>query len=132
MAITKAFALVHDTVLDQLPGAVQANEAGTLRGGYSWIGKIGAWNAVILVSTVARLNTVEANAGNNALILVRMSNDDRGELDIDINQAALDKLNTWLTARGFEVEAKVPARQIIRKLYRRFLGQFEPEQVDIN
>lgn len=131
MAITKAFALVHDSVLDQLPGVVQASEAGTLRGGYSWVGKIGQWHAVLLVSTVARLNTVEANAGNNALVLVRMT-EERGELDIDINQAALDKLNTWLTARGFEVESQVPARQIIRKLYRRFLGIFEPEQVDIN
>lgn len=102
-----------------------------MRGGYSWIGKIGQWNGLLLVSTDTRLDIVEANAGNNALVLVRMS-DARGELDIDINQTALDRLNTWLQVRGFEIESRVQAKQIIRKLFRRFLGQFEQEVVDVN
>jgi hypothetical protein len=131
MAITKAFALVHDNVMNQLPGAIQAQEGGVLRGGYSWVGSIGQWNAVLLVTTEARLDTVENAAGNNALVLVRMT-EDRGELDIDINQAALTRLNTWLQARGIEVESRAQARTIIRKLFRRFLNRFESELVDVN
>lgn len=129
--IIKSFALIHDNVLSQLPSAIQTIDGSILRGGYSWIGKIGQWNGLLLVSTDTRLDIVEANAGNNALVLVRMS-DARGELDIDINQTALDRLNTWLQVRGFEIESRVQAKQIIRKLFRRFLGQFEQEVVDVN
>lgn len=139
MARTKAFCLVHDNVMSQLPDSIQVNflpaggqGGGQLIGGYSWVGKIGVWNAVLLTTTDARLDAVEAAAGNNALVLVRMTTDVRGELDIDINAPALTKLNTWLTNRGYATETNAPTRVILRQLFRRFLPDFTPEQVDVN
>lgn len=127
----KAFVLVHNSVMDQLPSSIQVQEEGELRGGYSWVGDIGQWNAVLIVTTAARLDTVEVAAGNNALVLVRVSQAG-GELDININGDALIKLNIWLTNRGFPTETNGSARQIIRRLFRRFLGRFELEQIDVN
>lgn len=132
MARIKAFCVVNDTVMGNLPDSIHVVDNGTLIGGYSWVGKIGAWNALLLTTTDARLTTVETAAGNNALVLVRMSTDTRGELDVDINAAALTKVNTWLTNRGFQTETNAPARAILRRLFKRFLPDFEPEQVDIN
>ena len=132
MAKIKAFAVVNDSVMGNLPGSIQVQDGGRLIGGYSWVGKIGAWNAILLTTTPGRLTTVENAAGNNAVVLVRMTADERGELDIDIDGAALAKVSTFLANRGYPVEENAPARQILRRLYKRFLPDFEPEQVEIN
>lgn len=132
MARVKAFAVVNDSVMDNLPASIQVQDGGKLIGGYSWVGKIGAWNAVLLTTTPARLTTVENAAGNNAVVLVRMTADERGELDIDIDGAAVTKVNTWLANRGYSTEGNDTARQILRRLFRRFSSEFEPKQVEIN
>lgn len=132
MARVKAFAVVNDSVMDNLPGSIQVQDGGRLIGGYSLVGKIGAWNAILLTTTPARLTIVENTAGNNALVLVRMTADERGELDIDVDGAALTKVNTWLANRGYSTETNAPARQILRRLFRRFSTDFEPEHVEIN
>ncbi len=131
MARIKAFAVVNDSVMDQLPGSIQVVDGVELIGGYSWVGRIGAWNALLLTTTPARLTTVENAAGNNAVVLVRMTTNARGELDIDIDAAALTKVNTWLTNRGFPTETNAPARAILSRLFKRFLPEFKPENLDV-
>lgn len=129
---TKAFVVCNNTVLAQLPAAIQATEAGVLIGGYSWVGTVGVWNALIIVSTAAQLDAFDAAAGAGYVELVRMTDDARPELEVNINGAVLTKLNTWLTARGFPTESTASNRVIIRRLFRRFLGAFELENVDVN
>lgn len=132
MAKIKAFAVVNNTVLSTLPADIQTDHNGSLLGGYVWVGRVGAWNGLLITTTDTKLDEWKIAAGNGALVLVTMTGDERGELDIDINGAALTKLNTWLQARGFSIETKASNRQIIRKLFRRLQANFEFEQVDVN
>ena len=63
MARTKAFIVVNNTVLATLPDAIQIMDGGALLGGYVWCGRIGAWNAVLMTTTDARLTTFDTAAG---------------------------------------------------------------------
>lgn len=132
MARTKAFIVVNNTLLATLPAAIQVVDNGVLIGGYSWVGRIATWNALIVTTTDAQLTTFDTAAGAGCVVLVRMADDARPELDSSIDSATLTKLNNWLTARGFSAESTASNRVIIRRLFRRFLGQFELEDVDIN
>lgn len=132
MAKVKAFCVVNSTVLGTLPADIQTQLGGVLVGGYSWVGRVGAWSGLLITTTDTQLSTWQTAAGSGALVLVTMTSDERGELDIDIDNAALTKLNTWLTARGFAIETRASGRVIIRKLFRRLRNDFEFEQVEIN
>jgi hypothetical protein len=132
MARVKAFCVVNNNTLSTMPAGIQADHNGTLIGGYVWFGRVGVWNGLLITTTDTQLAAWNAATGNGGLVLVTMTGDERGELDIDIDNTTLTKLNTWLQARGFQTETKLSNRQIIRKLFRRLQNDFEFEQVEIN
>jgi len=133
VAKIKAFVVVNNAVLATLPGAIQLpDDDGVLVGGYNWVGRIATWNALLVTTTDAQLTAWDATAGAGCVVLVRMTDEGRIELDNNIDAATLTKLNTWLTARGFSTEITDTNRVIVRKLFRRFLSNFELEQVDVN
>lgn len=129
--ITKAFIVANDTVFAQFPDAVQGVENGVVRGGYVFIGKVGVWNALLVVSPDTKFDELEQSAGNGMVVLGKL-NEHQSGLEVDLDQSTLDRLNTWLTARGFPTETRRSRRQTVRRLFRRFFSDFEPEFVDVN
>lgn len=132
MAKVKAFIVVNNVALATLPAAIQVTDSGALVGGYSWVGNVGVWNGLIVTTTDAQLTVFDASAGARCVVLVRMADDSRVELDSNLDSTTLTKLNTWLTVLGFPTEPTAPGRDIIRRLFRRLRGAFEFEQIDIN
>lgn len=132
MARVKAFCVVNNTILAGLPASIQVVDSGALVGGYTWIGRVGVWSGLLITTTDAQLTAWDAASGAGCVVIVRIADDNRIELDDNINGAVLTKLNTWLAARGFPTEGTGSNRAIIRKLMRRLQANFEFEQVDIN
>lgn len=129
--ITKAFIVVNNTVFAQFPDVVQGLENGVLRGGYVFIGNVGQWNALMVVAPDTKLDELEQAAGNGIVVLGRL-NEHQSGLEVDLDQPTLDRLNTWMTARGFPTETRRSRRQTVRRLFKRFFSDFEPEFVDVN
>lgn len=153
--MTKAFVLVHSNSLDAVTSALRVPTGNMVTtqernhdpatntwgppydvqvpeftGGYATIGRLGQWNALLVQSTTANLQAINAAVLATDLILLCLVTEAGtvrwSELDNPIGTVLRTRLNTWLTANGKPtIPAGTPLRQVVRAAFRYFGDRFE-------
>lgn len=120
-------------ICDMADGRPNINFAATPCKGYVLGAQIGqSWGAYLFGGTQAQLTALNALPNVYGVCLVSEGEVRWAELDGAIATAAINRLNTWLSARGY---ATIPAgwtyRQIILAVYKRMNENFSLEGIDI-
>jgi hypothetical protein len=99
--------------------------------GHVYIGSVAGWGAYLISGTAAQLTAI--NALPEAVGIAVLTQSAEGakwtELDSNITLAIRNKLNTWLTARGYPtIPAGWTNRQVVLAVFRRLNPDFKIEE----